>query len=177
MADTNYSEQAAQLAIDTVLRGEGGPFGAVIVQNGKIIGRGANSVLKTGDPTCHAEIMAIRDAAAHLGREYLLEVIPTPEGMTDCLPARAKMMIGCEIYIDGAPCPMCMSAIYWARISKVTFGCSLADTAAIGFDDSFQYEDFVKPLDQRRIPIVQGGREAGLRAYHTWTSKEDRIPY
>jgi guanine deaminase len=177
MSDMSFSSEAARLAIETVLNGTGGPFGAVIVRDGEVIGRGANSVLKTGDPTCHAEIMAIRDAAARVGRDDMLQVIPTPEGLDDCLPERAKMLFGCEIYIDGAPCPMCMSAIYWARISKVHYGASLKDTAAIGFDDSFQYEDFVKPLDQRRIPIVQEGRDGGLEAYRTWTNKKDRIPY
>ena len=177
MDDAGRIAEASQQAIDTVRRGDGGPFGAVIVLNGEVIGRGQNTVLKSGDPTCHAETVAIRAAAARMGRDYLLEVIPTPEGLTDCLPERAKMLIGAEIYISGAPCPMCMSAIYWARISKVHYAANLQDTAKIGFDDAFQYEDFVKPLDQRRIPIEEVNREAGLEAYKTWMDKKDRIPY
>jgi guanine deaminase len=91
---------------------------------------------------------------------------------------RARMLKGCEIYINGAPCPMCMSAIYWSRIDHVYFAASLKDTSAIGFDDAFQYEDFAKPWSQRRIPVTENfERETGLKAYKAWMDKKDRHPY
>jgi tRNA(Arg) A34 adenosine deaminase TadA len=184
-----FMEEAARLAIESVEKGWGGPFGAVIVRDGEIIGRGQNRVLLTGIPTYHAEVTAIMDASARLnpkallGGEYyggtILEMIPRPEGSPDPVPERAKMLKGCDIYITGAPCPMCMSAIYWARIDRVFFAGSLADTSKIGFDDAFQYEDFKLPWDQRKNIKVfpEFEREVGLKAYQAWSSKPDRHPY
>ena len=141
-----FMEEATRLAIESVEKGWGGPFGAVIVKDGQIIGRGQNRVLLTGIPVYHAEITAIMDASARLnpkallGSDYgagtILEMIPRPAGSPDPVPERAKMLSGCEIYINGAPCPMCMSAIYWSRIDHVYFAASLKDTSAIGFDDA-----------------------------------------
>lgn len=184
-----FAAEATRLAIESVEKGWGGPFGAVIVKDGEIIGRGQNRVLLTGCPVYHAEITAIIDASdrlnpkALLGSDYyagtILEMIPRPVGSPDPVPERAKMLKGCEIYINGAPCPMCMSAIYWSRIDRVYFGASLEDTSSIGFDDEFQYEDFKLPWEQRKnISVVPNfERETCLKAYRTWADKEDRHPY
>lgn len=183
-----FMEEATRLAIESVEKGWGGPFGAVIVKDGEIIGRGQNRVLLTGIPVYHAEITAIIDAStrlnpkALLGSDYgagtILEMIPREEGSPDPVPERAKMLKGCEIYINGAPCPMCMSAIYWSRIDHLYFAASLKDTSAIGFDDAFQYEDFAKPWTERRIAVTEGfERETGLKAYEAWMNKVDRHPY
>jgi len=184
-----FAEEATRLAIESVEKGWGGPFGAVIVKDGEIIGRGQNRVLLTGIPVFHAEITAIMDATyrlnpkAFLGTEYgagtTLEMIPRPEGSPDKVPERARMLKGCDIYINGAPCPMCMSAIYWARIERVFFGAHLEDTSAIGFDDEFQYEDFKRPWEERQaIQCIPGfHRKYCLKAYDAWKNKPDNHPY
>ena len=135
-----FMEEATRLAIELVEKGWGGPFGAVIVKDGEIIGRGQNRVLLTGCPVFHAEVTAIIDASnrlnpkALLGSDYgagtILEMIPREPNSPDLVPERARMLKGCEIYINGAPCPMCMSAIYWSRIDHVYFAASLKDTSA-----------------------------------------------
>lgn len=183
-----FMEEATRLAIELVEKGWGGPFGAVIVKDGEIIGRGQNRVLLTGCPVFHAEVTAIMDASARLnpkallGGSYnagtILEMIPREPNSPDLVPERARMLKGCEIYINGAPCPMCMSAIYWSRIDHLYFGASLADTSHIGFDDAFQYEDFVRPWDKRHIAVTPNfEREIGLKAYRAWEDKADRHPY
>ena len=183
-----FMEEATRLAIESVEKGWGGPFGCVIVKDGEIIGRGQNRVLLTGCPVYHAEITAIIDASAKLnpktllGGDYgagtILELIPRETGSPDPVSHRAKMLKGCDIYINGAPCPMCMSAIYWSRIDHVFFAGSLEDTRAIGFDDAFQYEDFTQPWEKRRIAVTPGfERETGLKAYQAWADKKDRHPY
>lgn len=184
-----FAEEATRLAIEAVEKGWGGPFGAVIVRDGEIIGRGQNRVLLTGIPVHHAEITAIMDACYRLnpkemlGSEFgpgtTLEMIPRPEGSPDKVPERAKMLKGCDIYINGAPCPMCMSAIYWARIERVFFGAELSDTSAIGFDDEFQYEDFKRPWEKRKaIKCIPGfHREYCLKSYDAWKNKKDNHPY
>jgi guanine deaminase len=181
-------EEACRLAAESVANNWGGPFGAVIAdKDGRIIARGQNRVLLTGDITAHAEIETIRKAVAHLNpeapsiaqdhvNESTLELIPRPEGSPDPVPERAKMLTGHEIYISGAPCPMCMSAIYWARIDKVRFAASLEDTSKIGFDDAFQYEDFAKPLEERRIDIAQFRPELAI-GHEMWAEKPDKHPY
>jgi tRNA(Arg) A34 adenosine deaminase TadA len=160
----------------------------VVVKDGKIIGRGQNRVLITGIPIYHAEVTAIMDACARLNPKYLmgsdyydgvLEMIPRPEGSPDPVPERAKMLKGCDIYINGAPCPMCMSAIYWARIDRVYFGTRLSDTSKIGFDDEFQYIDFKLPWEERKaikcFPDFE--REYALKSCEAWQNKKDRHPY
>ena len=148
--------EACRLAKESVDNGWGGPFGAVIVRDGEIVARGQNRVLLTGDITAHAEVETIRKACATLipeapsisvehVNESLLELVPRPEGSPDQVPQRAKMLMGHEIYISAAPCPMCMSAIYWARLDAVHFANDLAATSRIGFDDEFQYRDFARP--------------------------------
>lgn len=134
-------------------KGWGGPFGAVIVKDGKIIGRGQNRVLLTGLPVDHGQITAIIDACSRFNTKTLLgsdvyegnlKLIPRPEGSPDPVPERAQMLKGCDHDVNGAPCPMCMSAFYWARIDRVDFGTRLEDTrpeetSKIAFDDEFQY--------------------------------------
>jgi guanine deaminase len=183
-----YMEEATRLATESVEKGWGGPFGAVIVKDGEIIGRGQNRVLLTGCPVFHAEVTAIIDASGKLNPKGLLgtdygagtipEMIPREPNSPDLVPMRARMLKGCDIYINGAPCPMCMSAIYWSRIDRVFFGNSLKDTSAIGFDDAFQYEDFAKPWSQRHIPIAENfERDMTMKSYTAWMDKEDRHPY
>ncbi len=183
-----FAAEATRLAIESVEKGWGGPFGAVIVKDGEIIGRGQNRVLLTGCPVFHAEITAIIDASAKLnpkallGGDYsagtILEMIPREPGSPDPVRRRARMLKGCEIFINGAPCPMCMSAIYWSRIDRVYFGASLEDTRKSGFDDAFQYEDFALPWDKRRIAVVPGfERQTCLKAFRAWMRKRDRHPY
>lgn len=184
-----FMEEAARLATESVEKGWGGPFGAVIVKEGEIIGRGQNRVLLTGCPVFHAEITAIIDASnrlnpkALLGSDYqagtTLEMIPRPPGSPDLVPERARMLKGCEIYINGAPCPMCMSAIYWSRIDHLYFAASLEDTNHIGFSDAFQYEDFKLPWEERKGIAVTPNfeRDIGLVAYRAWENKKDRHPY
>jgi len=188
MSVETFIKEAVRLAQESVENGWGGPFGAVIVSDGEIVSRGQNRVLLTGDITAHAEIEAIRKAVRVLNpyapsiseknqNEFTLRLIPRPEGSPDLVPERACMLDGMEIYTSGAPCPMCMSAIYWARISSVYFSKDWADTRAIGFDDAFQYEDFAKPIAERRIKIEQVHPEIGEQAYKAWMARENRHPY
>ena len=181
-------EEACRLAQESVENNWGGPFGAVIARDGEIVARGQNRVLLTGDITAHAEIETIRKAAAVLNpntpsispahvNEYTLELIPRPAGSADIVPQRARMLSGHEIYISGAPCPMCMSAIYWARIDAVFFGNDLDATSRIGFDDAFQYQDFAKPYAERRIQIAQFRPDLADAPYKAWAQKADQHPY
>ena len=139
-----FMTRAIQLSLENVLSGRGGPFGAVIVKNGAIIAEGVNQVTPTKDPTAHGEVVAIRAACARLGVFSLEE---------------------CEIYTSCEPCPMCLGAIYWARIARIYFGNDAADAAEIGFDDSFIYQQFAQPLTQRSIPMVSMMREQALAAF------------
>lgn len=135
---------------------EGGPFGAVIVKDGKIIGKGNNKVTSANDPTAHAEITAIRDACAAISNFDLA---------------------GCEIYTSCEPCPMCLAAIFWARIDCIYFANTKKDAADINFDDDFFYQEIDKPLSERSIPMKQIMREEALQVFHAWTNKEDKISY
>jgi guanine deaminase len=181
-------EEACRLARESVDNNWGGPFGAVIAKDGRIVARGQNRVLLTGDITAHAEIETIRKATAVLNPEApsisaghqdesTLKLIPRPKGSADAVPQRAKMLAGHEIYISGAPCPMCMSAIYWARIDAVYFGNDLDETSKIGFDDAFQYKDFGRPYEQRRIKITQLRPDLAAVPYKAWAQKADQHPY
>jgi guanine deaminase len=179
---------AGQLALESAEQGWGGPFGAVVASDGEVVAVGQNRVLLTGDITAHAEVEAIRKAVSVLNPhapsiapgardQSTLALIPRETGSPDPVPQRARMLKGLEIYASGFPCPMCMGAIYWARLDRVYFACGVEQTRAIGFDDAFQYEDFARPLDQRRIPIQQLGGEYGLAAYQAWSAKADKHPY
>ncbi|ABW10522.1 CMP/dCMP deaminase zinc-binding [Parafrankia sp. EAN1pec] len=180
--------EATRLATQSVENGWGGPFGAVIVKDGEIVARGQNRVLLTGDPTAHAEVESIRKAIQVLNPEgptiapeeqdlATLELVPRPEGSPDRVPKRAKMLMGYSIYTAGIPCPMCMSAIYWSRISDVYYANDLAATQRIGFDDAYQYEDFSRPMNERGIHIEQVCQEVGATAYAAWNARPDRHPY
>lgn len=188
MTPEEFMIEACRLAEESVVNGWGGPFGAVIVKDGEIVARGQNRVLLTGDITAHAEVETIRKACAVLipeapsiavdhVNESLLESVPHPEGSPDLVPERAKMLMGHEIYISAAPCPMCMSAIYWARIDAVHFANDLAATSRIGFDDEFQYEDFARPYSERRMHIGQFRPDLATAAYDAWMARPNRHYY
>jgi guanine deaminase len=188
MNSDDLMAEACRLAKESVTNNWGGPFGAVIARDGEIVARGQNRVLLTGDITAHAEIETIRKAVAVLNpeapsiavghqNESTLTLVPKPEGSADVVDERAKMLMGMEIFISGAPCPMCMSAIYWARLDAVHFASDLDATREIGFDDAFQYEDFVRPYSERRIKVEQFRPDLGAEAYKAWTDKADRHPY
>ncbi|MEV0351433.1 nucleoside deaminase [Nonomuraea sp. NPDC050680] len=188
MDSKDFMAEAVRLAIESVENGWGGPFGAVLTNDGEIIARGQNRVLLTGDPTAHAEVETIRKAIQILNsrapsipesrqNESTLELVPRPEGSPDLMPERARMLMGYTLYSSGAPCPMCMSAIYWSRIDRVYFAFDLAATKKIGFDDEFQYQDFTRPLDERRILIQQAQPDLGTKACAAWMNKPGRHPY
>jgi tRNA(Arg) A34 adenosine deaminase TadA len=155
MANT-FMARAIQLSIDNVRSGQGGPFGAVIVRDGSIVAESANQVTATNDPTAHAEVLAIRRACANLGSFELKE---------------------CELYTSCEPCPMCLGAIYWARLARVFYGGFAADAARVGFDDSFIYREIAEPHAQRAIPMVQMMREEALAGFRAWQEQSNKIPY
>ncbi|MGI4871687.1 MAG: nucleoside deaminase [Janthinobacterium lividum] len=148
--------EAIRLSLEKMQAGFGGPFGAVIVRGGQIIARGFNQVTSTLDPTCHAEVDAIRKACHALGTFQLT---------------------GCDLYTSCEPCPMCLGAIYWARPDRVFYGNTKADAAAIGFDDQFIYDEIEKPLAQRRLPMQQLLRDEALTAFWAWDAKEGKAEY
>ena len=148
--------RAIALAVDNVRSGRGGPFGAVVVKDGKIIAEGANSVTTANDPTAHAEVLAIREACRKLG---------------------AFELIGCEIYTSCEPCPMCLGAIYWARPARVYFGSTAADAAHAGFDDSFIYQEIAHDHSARKIPMAQLMRDEALEAFRAWERSPNKISY
>ena len=145
--------KAIRLSLDSVKNG-GGPFGAVVLKDGKEIACGVNKVTIKNDPTAHAEVTAIREAAQELNTFNLA---------------------GCEIYSSCEPCPMCLSAIYWARIDKLYYANTKEDAKAVGFDDSFIYEQLELPEEERSIPVVRMLRDEAIEAFSEWDKKEDRI--
>jgi guanine deaminase len=188
MTPDELMAEACRLAKESVENDWGGPFGAVIVKDGEIVARGQNRVLLTGDITAHAELEAIRRACAVLNPEgptiakdrqnkSLLALVPRPEGSSDPVEARARMLMGHEMYLSAAPCPMCMSAIYWSRIDAVYFANSLERNSQIGFDDAYQYEDFARPLSDRRIKVEQLRPDLGEVPFNVWVAKADKHPY
>ena len=156
MKNEEFMKEAIELSINNVKSGKGGPFGAVVVKDGKIIARGANSVTSTNDPTAHAEVNAIREA---------------------CKVLNTFQLDDCEIYTSCEPCPMCLGAIYWARPSKVYYANTKIDAANINFDDDFIYKEIAKPLHERNLQFIQMSREQALVAFKEWTSKNDKIEY
>jgi tRNA(Arg) A34 adenosine deaminase TadA len=148
-------QKAILLSMKSVAKG-GGPFGAVIVKDGKELASGHNKVTKTTDPTAHAEIIAIRKAAKKL---------------------ETFNLSGCEIYTSCEPCPMCLSAIYWARIDKIYYANTKADAKTIGFDDSFIYDQMELPEEKRSIPVVKMMRNEAIKVFEFWENKENKIEY
>jgi guanine deaminase len=148
--------EAIRLAADGMKRGDGGPFGAVVVKDGEIVGRGWNKVTSTNDPTAHAEVTAIRDACSNLS---------------------SFQLDGCEIYTTCEPCPMCLGAIYWARPEKIYYACTHKDAANAGFDDSFIYKELELELDKRKIPGLQLLREKGLDLFTLWLAMPGKKLY
>lgn len=149
-------QEAINLSIENVKSGNGGPFGAVIVKDGKIIARGANSVTSTNDPTAHAEVVAIRNACKTLG---------------------SFQLDGCEIYTSCEPCPMCLGAIYWARPDKMYYANTKADAAEIAFDDQFIYDEIEIPVENRKLVTEQMMRDEALEAFRLWADSNKKIEY
>jgi guanine deaminase len=148
--------EAIEQALAGMRNNEGGPFGAVIAKNGTIIGKGRNKVISSNDPTAHAEIIAIRDA---------------------CMNLKTFQLADCVIYTTCEPCPMCLSAIYWARLKLVYFGCTRHDAAQIGFDDNFIYEELKLEASERAIPMTQLWHNEALKVFDEWENKIDKIQY
>jgi guanine deaminase len=151
-----FMHEAIRLAVEGASAGRGGPFGAVVVQSGQIVGRGCNQVTSTNDPTAHAEVVAIRDACQKLGTFRLA---------------------GCEIYASCEPCPMCLATIYWSRIERFYYGCTAADAAAIGFSDELIRQELGLPAENRAVVAVPLLRAEALAAFDAWKNKADRVTY
>jgi tRNA(Arg) A34 adenosine deaminase TadA len=156
MSPEHFMREAIQLAEHGMRTGRGGPFGCVVVRQGRIVGRGHNRVTSTNDPTAHAEIVAIRDACATLETFQLAD---------------------CELYTSCEPCPMCLAAIYWARIPRVYYGNTRADAAAVGFDDALIYEQVALPPDGRSVKMQPCLRDEAQAAFREWAAKADKIRY
>ena len=153
--DTDYLEMANALAIKSIESG-GGPFGALIVKDDKIISEAANSVVKNADPTAHAEILAIRQAAANTGSHNLE---------------------GCTLYTSCEPCPMCLGAIYWARIGRVVYSCTRMDAARSGFDDDFIYNEIARNTYERKVRFVHNTETDGRNVFRIWDLSENKTTY
>ncbi|UKT62350.1 nucleoside deaminase [Pedobacter mucosus] len=151
-----FMRMAIDLSIENVSESIGGPFGAVVVKDGKVIAKSANRVTSTNDPTAHAEISAIRLACAELNTFDLN---------------------GCVIYTSCEPCPMCLGAIYWSRIHTIYYANTKADAAYIGFDDKFIYEELDKPMEKRSLPVIQMLRDEAMQAFKLWETSPMRIEY
>lgn len=147
---------AIQLSLEKMRENHGGPFGAVVVCDGQIVGRGWNRVTTSNDPTAHAEVTAIRGA---------------------CKKLKTFQLDNCELYTSCEPCPMCLAAIYWARLQKVYYANTRKDAAAIEFDDDFIYREVMLPISRRKIPMKQLLREEALSVFAEWTEKPDKIRY
>ena len=155
MGEIDFMRRAIELSCDSVASG-GGPFGAVVVKDGRIIGEGVNRVVPHADPTAHAEIVAIRAACATLKTHTLDDAV---------------------IYTSCEPCPMCLGAIWWARVAEIVYGNNRADAAAIGFDDDVLYKEVAAPLGERRLPLRRLSAQEASEAFKQWLSNPDRVPY
>lgn len=151
-----FMQRAIELSLDNVREGAGGPFAAVVVRDGAILSEGTNQVTTCNDPTAHAEVVAIRAA---------------------CQAVRSFQLSGCDLYTTCEPCPMCMGAIYWARLSRVYYANTRADAAAIGFDDKLIYDQMLLPLHARKIPMIPLMREQALEAFQAWEKSQTKIQY
>ena len=151
-----FMAEAAKVSREKMNAGFGGPFGAVVVRDGKIIGTGFNKVTTDNDPTAHAEVVAIRDACANIG-DFNLS--------------------GAVIYTSCEPCPMCLSSIYWARLDKIFYANTRWDAAKIGFDDAELYDEVAKDIEDRKIPMIHMVDEDAALAFEEWDKKEDKVRY
>jgi tRNA(Arg) A34 adenosine deaminase TadA len=151
-----FMREAIRLSIQMMRRGKGGPFGAVVVRDGKIVGRGSNLVTSANDPTAHAEIVAIRAA---------------------CQRLKTFQLDDCELYTSCEPCPMCLSAIYWARLGSVFYGNTRQDAAKIDFDDDFIYREVALPIGKRTLKMKQLLHNEALAAFAEWQRKTDKVLY
>lgn len=149
-------EEAVALAVDNVRAGRGGPFGALVVREGEVVARGANRVTTANDPTAHAEVEAIRAACAQLGTFQLT---------------------GCTLYTSCEPCPMCLGAVYWARLDAVYYAATQAEAAAAGFDDAFIYDELARPAAARRLPMARLCADLGERPFEAWRAFAGRVAY
>lgn len=156
MTHPDFMREAIKEADAGMRAGRGGPFGCVIVRRGEVIARGSNRVTSTNDPTAHAEVTAIRAACAHLATFQLPD---------------------CELYTSCEPCPMCLAAIYWARIPRIFYGNTRADAAAIGFDDDFIYQQIPLPPERRALDMQTLLRDEAQSSFVEWQSKADKIRY
>ena len=154
--DKEFMRRAIRLAQNGIDQNAGGPFGAVVVKNGEIIGEGNNCVTSTNDPTAHAEIVAIRNACQNLSSFQLDD---------------------CTIYTSCEPCPMCLGAIYWARPAQVFYACTREDAAQIGFDDEFIYQEIEKTHENRQMKLVNLMRNEAFKVFQNWASKTDKTEY
>ena len=152
----DFLRRAIALATENVASGRGGPFGAVIVREGRIVGEGVNTVTATNDPTAHAEVNAIRAAAKALG---------------------TFMLAGCELYTSCEPCPMCLAASYWARLDAIYYGACAEDAARAGFDDAFLYVEFRKDQLERTLPEVQMLGDEAWESFAAWVASVDKVKY
>ena len=156
-AEKEFMRRAISLAQNGMTSNEGGPFGAIVVQNGKVVGVGNNRVTSSNDPTAHAEVVAIRDACRNLNTFQLSD---------------------CEIYTSCEPCPMCLGAIYWSRPQRIFIACNRQDAAEAAFDDEFIYEEISSTdFASRKVPIAMLMREEGLAVFRSWIEKPDKIEY
>lgn len=156
MYEKRFMEEAVRLAVENVKNGTGGPFGAVVVKDGKVIAASANTVTPDNDPTAHAEVNAIREA---------------------CRQLKNFQLTGCEIYCSCEPCPMCLGAIYWARPEKVYYACTKEDAADGGFDDSFIYREIALPPAERSIPFLHRQEKGAGEEFCLWINKTDKTAY
>jgi len=151
-----FMRQAIRLSVQMMRRGQGGPFGAVVVRDGKVVGRGWNQVTSANDPTAHAEVVAIREA---------------------CRRLKTFQLDDCDLYTSCEPCPMCLSAIYWARLRNVFYGNTRKDAAKIDFDDDFLYREVALPMRRRKLSMKQLLHKEALAAFAEWQRKPDKILY
>jgi len=152
----SFMQEAIRLSLEKMREGCGGPFGAVVVKDGRIISRGWNRVTTSNDPTAHAEVVAIREACAVLN-SFSLQ--------------------GCELYASCEPCPMCLGAIYWSRVDRLFFAASRQDAAAAGFDDLLIYGEIPRPFSERQLPTAQMLQDEAAAAFREWLTKTDRVRY
>lgn len=154
--DERFLMEAIRIAAENVRSGRGGPFGAVVVRGGEVVGRGANRVTGSNDPTAHAEVVAIRDACRRMG---------------------SFQLSGCDVYCSAEPCPMCLGALYWARPARVFYAVDREDAAEAGFDDGFIYEELAKPPSGRSLEVRRLEVEGAEEPFRLWEAAEDRVEY